>query len=123
MKQELIIKIIAKDYGSNNLIKLNELFKSKKVAQIKYRMMGKKLGHFGCTAFIKNISKDGIKVFLPNKVKLIKFEEIEIFDKPTPRSERPIHIKKEQVLIDKKDVPQKKAPAHQGSRFTPTKTK
>jgi hypothetical protein len=93
MKQELILNVIAEDLGTNDISKLNEMFKSEKFNHIKYRMMGAKLGHFGFTANIKNISKDGIKVFLVNKVKLIRFEEIERFDKAKPRVERPVRKK------------------------------
>ncbi len=89
MKQDAILKVIAKDLGSIELTQLNALFKTDTFNHIKYKMTGKKLGHLGYTVNIKNITKDGLKVFLANKVKLIKFEDIEQFEKAKPRVERP----------------------------------
>src|SRR5207253_11447423 len=94
MKQDAILKVIAKETGTSDLTKINEAFKTEPLSTIKFRMSGKKIGHFGVTAPIKNIGKEGVKVFLANKVKLIKYEDIEQFEKAKPREERPVREKK-----------------------------
>jgi hypothetical protein len=132
MKKDTILKVIAKDLGSAEVTKLNEIFKAETFNHIKFRMMGKKLGHFGYTVNIKNIVKDGLKIFLANKVKLIKFEDIEQFEKAKPRAERPVREKKVIKAVEKKRAvvekePQKKEVARktprQGSRFIPAKSR
>jgi hypothetical protein len=133
MRQDIIIKVIAQDLGTSNIAKINEILKSKTITQVRYRIVAKKLLHLGCTGFIKNITSVGLKIFLPNKVRLIKFDDIELFEKAKPRSERPIEDKK--PFVAPKKVPQKKEPkqsesklkepiqksANRGSRFIPSK--
>jgi hypothetical protein len=104
MKQDAILKVISKDLGTSDVVKLNEIFKAKTFKQIKYKMLGKKLGYLGYTVNIKNITQDGLKVFLANKVKLIRFEDIEQFEKAKPRVERPVRPKKPVVIAKKKTV-------------------
>ncbi|HEY8271899.1 MAG TPA: hypothetical protein VIG33_13495 [Pseudobdellovibrionaceae bacterium] len=132
MKKEAILKVIAKDLGTDEVTQLNKLFKDISVPQIKFRMAGKNLGHFGYTVNIKNISTEGLKVFLANKVKLIKFEDIEQFEKAKPRVERPLRKKEPVKLAEKKRIAVKKEPPEkkmvrnsslQGSRFIPPKSR
>lgn len=108
MKKEAILKEIAKDLGTSDLAQINLIFKAETFNHIKYKMMGKKLGYLGFTVNIKNIANDGLKVFLANKVKLIKFEDIEKFEKAKPRVKRPVREKKAVVLVAKKSaIPEK----------------
>lgn len=147
MKQDAILKIISKDLGTSDVAKLNEIFKSKTFKHIKYKMLGKKLGYLGYTVNIKNITQDGLKVFLANKVKLIRFEDIEQFEKAKPRVERlvrpkkPVVVAKKKKVIEEKDVmgskdseetdePKEPKERHsirrtspQGSKYIPAKTR
>jgi hypothetical protein len=102
MKLEAILKVISQDLGASDIIELNKIFKAETFNHIKFRMRGKNLGHFGYTANIKNIANDGLKIFLANKVKLIKFEDIEEFEKAKPRSERPVFKKLPIIASEKK---------------------
>jgi hypothetical protein len=104
MKQDIILKVISKDLGTSNVVKLNEIFKAKTFKHIKYKLLGEKLGYLGYTVNIKNITQDGLKVFLVNKVKLIRYEDIEQFEKAKPRVERPVRPKRPEIKAKKKTV-------------------
>ncbi|MFZ4404865.1 MAG: hypothetical protein ACOYOK_12250 [Pseudobdellovibrionaceae bacterium] len=88
MKLADIVKIIATALGTSDLKEINKLFKQESAA--KFRIIGKSLGHYGFTGQIKSISEEGVKVFTPKKVSLIRFEDIESFEKAKPRSERTV---------------------------------
>lgn len=138
MKQIDIIKVLAKDLGTQDVTELNKLLKAKDYQEVKYRITGKSLGHFGYTGVIKNISAEGLKVYNVNKVSLIRFSEMESFEKAKPRVERPRSAKVEPKLKPKPAAakpPKKKATTKdreddgfgefvskkppQGSRFIP----
>lgn len=52
-------------------------------------MGGKKIGHLGFTGLIKVIASEGVIVFDVNKVTLIRFGDIEKFEKIKLKVERP----------------------------------
>jgi carbonic anhydrase len=133
MKQDAILKVIAKELGTSDLAQINDIFKGETFNHVKFRLAGKKLGHFGYTGNIKSVTKEGVKVFVTNKVKLIKYEDIEQFEKAKPREERPIREKKPVAMVARKPmVPVEKEPKEkrsprktptQGSRFIPAKSR
>jgi hypothetical protein len=89
MKLADVVQIIAKELGvSADLKEINKVLKTEPA--IKFRIAGKALGHFGFTGQIKNISEEGVKAFMANKVSLIRFADIETFEKAKPRTERPV---------------------------------
>jgi hypothetical protein len=89
MKQIDIIKVLAVDLGTKDVAELNKLLKAKDYPETKYRITGESLGHYGFTGVIKNITADGLKVFNANKVSLIRYTEMESFEKAKPREARP----------------------------------
>ena len=91
MKQSDILKVLAKEFGSKDLLEVNKSLKAKTLAPIKFKLMGKNLGYLGFTVAIKNISSEGVKIFDVNKVKLIRFEDIDSFEKAKPKVPRPKH--------------------------------
>ena len=93
MKQTDIIKVIATDFKTKNVDELNKLLKAKEAPTIRYRFSGKKIGHLGFTGTIKAIGENGVKVFDVNKVTLIKFTDIESFEKAKPKVARPAKAK------------------------------
>jgi hypothetical protein len=112
MKQTDIVKIIAMDFKTKNVDELNKLLKAKDAPAIRYRASGKKVGHLGFTGTIKAITDNGIKVFDVNKVTLIKFTDIEKFEKAKPKVARPAKPKvapEEKVTAKSKTAPAKKA--------------
>lgn len=135
MKLEDICKILAQTMGTSNIDELNKILKDKKTTPLKYRMAGPGLGHFGFTGHMKNITKEGLKVYDMNKVSLIRFEDIDIFEPAKPRTERSVGTKKpeKKIIAPKKNAHtgddelrpkklKKKAPStkgKQGSKFIP----
>lgn len=93
MKQAEILKIMAKEFGSDELLVLNKSLKAKTETPIKFKLMGENLGYLGFTVVIKNISAEGLKIFDVNKVRLIRFEDIESFERAKPKAPRPKHPK------------------------------
>ena len=88
-----VLKVLAVDLGSANFEEVNKALRSKTYSPVKYRITGESLGHYGYTGVIKAVAKDGLKVFNVNKVTLIRFSEIETFEKAKPRKERPKPVK------------------------------
>ncbi len=96
MKSTDVLKVMAQTLDSTNLHstmdELNKILKDKKTPQVKFRIAGKNLGnnlgHLGFTGLIKNIAPEGLKVFNIGKVILIRFEDIELFEKAKPRVPR-----------------------------------
>ncbi|MNK12051.1 hypothetical protein D3C87_301070 [compost metagenome] len=140
MKLSDIVSVISQELGAKNLDEVNKLLKDKKTTPVKFRVSGKALGHLGFTGLIKSVGDEGIKVFETNKVRLIRLEDIEGFDKAKPRSERPVRVKKEEPVkkakaSEKKSVEddddgygrpekfRKKAPGKGGSSFIPKSRK
>ena len=112
MKQNDIVKVIAADFKTKNVDELNKLLKAKDAPAIRYRVSGKKVGHLGFTGTIKAIAENGIKVFAVNKVTLIKYTDIEKFEKAKPKVARPAKTKaapEEKVTAKAKAAPAKKA--------------
>jgi hypothetical protein len=96
MKQTDIVKIIAADFKTKNVDELNKLLKAKDAPSIRYRVSGKKVGHLGFTGTIK--------------VTLIKFTDIEKFEKAKPkvaRPEKPKAAAEEKVATKSKAAPAK----------------
>lgn len=89
MKQLEVIKVLANDLGTTDVLELNKALRAKTYKVVKYRITGKSLGHFGFTGVIKNITAEGLKVYEANRVRLIRFTEMDTFDKAKPRTERP----------------------------------
>lgn len=88
MKQSQIIQVLAQDFKTTDLAILNKLLGAKDAPALRYRISGKKVGHLGFTGRIKNLAADGIKVFDVNKVSLIKYSDIEKFEKAKPKVPR-----------------------------------
>ena len=106
MKQIDVIKVIAQDLGqdpnSSNVTEINKLLKAKNYKITKYRIAGKAIGHFGFTGVVKSITEEGLKVFEAARVRLIKFSDMESFDRAKPRVERPKRPKADPKLAPKK---------------------
>lgn len=88
MKQADILKVLSLETGARDLDSINQVLKSKNF-ETKFRITGPGVVHFGFTGLIKAITKEGVKVFEVNKVKLIRFDEIETFAKAKPKVKRP----------------------------------
>ncbi len=86
MKLEAIIEILEHHLETSGLNEINKILKSK--PELKFRLTGEALGHFGFTGQIKSVSEAGIKVHKGNRVVLIRLEDIETFGKPNSREER-----------------------------------
>ncbi len=135
MKKEIIVKIIAQEFGSTDVNELNKILKAKGTPQVKFRITGKKIGHLGFTGLVKAIVPEGLKVFDVNKVSLLKYADIEKFEKAKPKVARPeapkkvIEPKAEKEVIEKKssfyeedlkpEKFRKKASGKEGSSFIP----
>lgn len=85
MKQADILKVIGAELGSEELATVNSLLREKAEEGIKYRMLGRNLRHLGYTAAIKAVTADGVKIYDVNRVTLIKFVDIEKFEKAPPK--------------------------------------
>lgn len=92
MKLSDIIKVISQELGTSDLNDINKLLK--KNEDLKFRISGKSLGHTGFKGQIKSLSEEGVKVYLVNKVSLIRLEDIQGFEKAKPRVERPVRSTK-----------------------------
>lgn len=88
MKQADVVKVLGSVLGVNSVDGVNKALKAKENATVKFKITGKSLGYLGFTGVVKAIAEDGVKVFKANKVTLIKFSEIETFEKAKPRTER-----------------------------------
>jgi hypothetical protein len=90
MKQAEILKILAKDLKCPRaeLSEINKSLKAKDAPKIKYRLSGKKIGHYGFTGLLKALTTDGVKVYDVNKVTLIPYDAIEKMDVAKPREKR-----------------------------------
>lgn len=134
MKSEEILKIMAQDFGTTDLTKLNQLLKSKTSDEIKYRIMGKKLG-LGYRVAIKALTAEGIKIYDVSRVKLVLYKEIEKFEKAAPKTERHPGSEKPKAKLKFKKPPlpdaesekepvikTKKDSGHKGSAYIPRKT-
>lgn len=145
MKQSEFLKMLAKDMKakSPDLTEVNKALKAKDAPKIKYRLSGKKLGHYGFTGLIKALTEDGVKVFDVKKVTLIPYLSIETAEQAKPRekraaraepvAEKPVKSPKpaakaksaesKAVEAEEFDVPRKKkSPAvteHAGSKYIP----
>jgi len=133
MKKADILKVLSEDFETAELEAINKLLRAKGVPGIRYRMAGKELGHLGFTGIIKTITAEGLKVFDVNKVTLIRFAEIETFEKAKPREPRhtgpkpvkllekakPFSRNKKKSVDEDSDTPEtkKKAPGKNGSSF------
>lgn len=91
MKQAQIAKVLGQELGTTNIDEINKILRQKNTPKTKYRMSGKSLGHLGVTGLIKMITADGVKVIGGTRTILVRFEEIEGFEKAKPRSERPVY--------------------------------
>lgn len=102
MKLNDLIHIIAQELGTSDLKEINKLLKAEPA--IKFRITGKALGHFGFTGHIKSLTEEGVKAFMTNKVSLIRYGDIETFEKAKPRVQRPVRTtKSEPVDLDDED--------------------
>jgi hypothetical protein len=97
LKQAEILKVLAKEFGSNEVLALNKILKAKLADQIKFKLMGQALGYLGFTVVIKNITSEGLKIFDIGRVRLIRFEDIETFEKAKPKVPRPVRSKTPKV--------------------------
>lgn len=107
MKLADIVQVFTQVLGISDIKEINKLLKVESAP--KFRITGKALGHFGFTGQIKSISEEGVKVFMANKVSLVRLADIETFEKAKPRVERPVRAAKPEPV--KKVTPKKgKAP-------------
>lgn len=86
MKLEAVIEILEHHLDTSGLNEINKILKSR--PELKFRLTGEALGHFGFTGQIKSVSEAGIKVHKSNRVVLIRLEDIETLGKPNSREER-----------------------------------
>jgi hypothetical protein len=91
MKQAQIVKILAVEFGTTDIAELNKLLRQKDATKTKYRLSGKNLSHLGITGLVKMITSEGVKVIGTTRTTLVRFEDIDGFDKAKPRSERPVY--------------------------------
>lgn len=136
MKLAEIIEILSAQLGTSDLKEINKALKSKD--DLKLRITGEALGHFGYTGPIKSIGEEGVKIFKSNKVSLVPLKEIETFGKAKPRQARPerkVEEKKpaktakpkfandedEGLEFKKKKLKKSSAAGKSGSRFIPPK--
>lgn len=112
MKTEQILKVMETVLDVTGIDALNKALKEKASLTIKFKIMGEKFGYLGLTVAIKAITPEGIKIFDVNKVRLIRFSDIESFEKAKPKVKRPDRPKKAKVLPQKPQktfTPKKKA--------------
>jgi hypothetical protein len=107
MKQIELLKILAKDMKakSPDLVEVNKALKAKNAPAIKYRLSGKKMGHYGFTGLIKALTAEGVKVFDVKKVTLIPYDSIENMEHAKPREKRPVRAEKVAEVPVKKATP------------------
>jgi hypothetical protein len=106
MKQAEILKILAKDLKCPRaeLSEINKSLKAKDAPKIKYRLAGKKIGHYGFTGLLKALTTDGVKVYDVNKVTLIPYDAIEKMDIAKPREKRMAPAKPAEPKVSKAPV-------------------
>jgi hypothetical protein len=106
MKQAEILKILAKDLKCPRaeLTEINKSLKAKDAPKIKYRLAGKKIGHYGFTGLLKALTTDGVKVYDVNKVTLIPYDAIEKMDIAKPREKRVAPAKPAEPKVSKAPV-------------------
>lgn len=82
MKQAEIVEVLSKVLKTSmDVTEVNKNLKAKTSLTTKYKIHGTKLGQRGYTVAIKNVTPEGIKIFDINKVTLIRFDDIESFEK------------------------------------------
>lgn len=91
MKQAQIAQILSAEFKTADIAELNKRLRLKTAPKTKYRLSGKNLGHFGVTGLIKMITAEGLKIVGETRTTLVRFEDIEAFEKAKPRSERPVY--------------------------------
>jgi hypothetical protein len=91
MKQSEILKVFAKEFGTDQIEELNKILKAKVNDKIKFKLMGESLGYLGLTVVVKSITSDGLKIFDVTRVRLIRFTDIETFVKAKPKVARPVY--------------------------------
>lgn len=114
MKSEQVIAMMEAVFGVKGIEALNKSLKEKASLTTKFKIMGEKFGYLGLTVAIKAITPEGIKIFDVNKVRLVRFSEIESFEKAKPKVKRPDRPKKAPVVSKKPQKtfsPKKKAEA------------
>lgn len=110
MKQADVLRVLADELKTSDLIEINKRLREKSARTLKFKIMGKSLGYLGYTVAIKAVTAEGVKIFDVNKVKLIRFAEIESFAKAKPKTLRPDAAKKvvrQAEATAKKAVPKK----------------
>lgn len=142
MKPNDVIKVLASQLGSADLPELNKRLKTKESLSTKYKIMGEKFGYIGYTVAIKAVTPEGVKIIDVNRVKLIRFVDMESFEKARPREKRPVYPKKVVEAPKKAKTPdaslspekaekepalelgiKKKKSSQLGSSFIPAKSK
>ncbi len=92
LKQIDILKVLAKEFGSNDVLKLNQALKEKADEKIKFKIMGKNLGYLGFTVILKKIESEGLKIFDIGKVRLVRYLDIDSFEKAKTKIPRPVYL-------------------------------
>ncbi|WP_413586900.1 hypothetical protein [Bdellovibrio sp. HCB274] len=100
MKLAEIVEILKLEFASTDVKEINKGLKAK--SELKFRLTGSALGHFGFTGQIKSISEDGVKVYKSNRVVLIPLEDIETFGKPNSRDVRVARKGMEKKVVEAK---------------------
>lgn len=109
MKQAEIVRILAQDFETSVVAELNKLLTAKSAPVIRYKIMGKKWGHLGFTGPVKMVTDEGLKVIDVNKVVLVRYAEIEGFEKAKPKVPRVYPPRKaEDVAVKKAKAKTKK---------------
>lgn len=91
MKQTQVVKILAAEFNTINVAELNKLLRAKTSPKTKYRLSGDSLGHLGVTGLVKMLTPEGVKIIGTTRTILIRYEDIEGFEKAKLRSERPVY--------------------------------
>ncbi|XGC82118.1 hypothetical protein ACES2L_06425 [Bdellovibrio bacteriovorus] len=88
MKQADVVKVLGAVLDTTSVDGVNKALKAKENAHLKFKIMGKSLGYLGFTGPVKALTDVGVKIVNVNKVSLIKFSDIETFEKAKPKTER-----------------------------------
>ncbi len=104
MKLNDILKVLAVDLKTSDLKQVSALLKDKTTTPVKYKIQGKDLGPFGFTGLVKMVTEDGVKIFDVNKVRLVRFADMQSFEKARPKTERPVKVKAPVEKVAKKKV-------------------
>lgn len=108
MKQIDILKVFALEFGTKDLLQTNKILKAKAKDKIKFKLMGESIGYLGLTVVIKAVTADGLKIFDTNRVRLIRFDDIETFEKAKPKVARPVYDKPKPIKKAKSSVKKQK---------------